>query len=89
MKKDVSKISISVIVNHTDKTTTVKMSGEKTPVSFIQSANQSAYLAALRDAAFYLLDKAAALDEEHLYNTRAQVVKMLNEHRALNEKELV
>lgn len=29
MKKDVSKISVSVIVNHTDKTTTVKMSGEK------------------------------------------------------------
>lgn len=71
MKKDVSKISVSVIVNHTDKTTTVKMSGEKTPVSFIQTANQSAYLAALRDAAFYLLDKAATLDEENPYNTRA------------------
>lgn len=89
MKKDVSKMSISVIVNHTDKTTTVKMSGEKTPLSFIQSANQSAYLAALRDAAFYLLDKAAALDEEKPYNIRAQVVKMFNEHRGFNEKELV
>lgn len=89
MKKDVSKISVSVIVNHTDKTTAVKMSGEKTPVSFVQSANQSAYLAALRDAAFYLLDKAATLDEENLYNTRAQVVKMFNEHRGFNEKELI
>lgn len=38
MKKDMSKISASVIVNHTEKTTTVKMSGEKTPVSFVQSA---------------------------------------------------
>ena len=89
MKKDVSKISVSVIVNHTDRTTTVKMSGEKTPLSFIQTVSQSAYLAALRDAAFYLLDKAATLDEENLYNTRAQVVKMFEEHRSFNEKELV
>lgn len=89
MKNDVSKISISVIVDHTDRTTKVKMSGEKTPLSFVQSASQSAYLAALRDAAFYLLDKAATLDEENLYNTRAQVVKMFEEHRAFNEKELV
>lgn len=65
MKKDVSKISVSVIVDHTDRTTTVKMLGEKTPLSFIQSASQSAYLAALRDAAFYLLDKAATLDEKN------------------------
>lgn len=89
MKNDVSKISVSVIVDHTDRTTTVKMSGEKTPLSFIQSASQSAYLAALRDAAFYLLDKAAAIDEESPYNTRAQVVKMFEEHRGFNEKELV
>ena len=89
MKKDVSKISVSVIVDHTDRTTTVKMSGEKTPVSFIQSASQSAYLAALRDAAFYLLDKAAALDEGSPYNMRLQVVKMFEEHRSFNEKELV
>lgn len=39
MKNDVSKISVSVIVNHTEKTTTVKMSGEKMPVSFMQSAS--------------------------------------------------
>lgn len=89
MKNNVSKISVSVIVNHTDRTTTVKMSGEKTPMSFVQSASQSAYLSALRDAAFYMLDKAAALDEEKSYNTRAQVVKMFDEHRAFNEKELV
>lgn len=89
MKNDISKISASVIVNHTERTTTVKMSGEKTPVSFVQSASQSAYLAALRDAAFYLLDKAATLDEENPYNTRAQVVKMFNEHREFNEKEVV
>lgn len=89
MKNDISKISISVIVNHTEKTTAVKMSGEKTPVSFVQSASQSAYIAALRDAAFYLLDKAAALDEGSPYNTRSQVVKMFNEHRSFNEKELV
>lgn len=89
MKNNVSKMSVSVIVNHTDRTTTVKMSDEKTPVSFVQTASQSAYLAALRDAAFYLLDKAAALDEEKPYNTRAQVVKMFDEHRAFNEKELI
>ena len=89
MKNDVSKISISVIVNHTERTTTVKMSGEKTPVSFIQTVSQPAYLAALRDAAFYLLDKAATLDAEKPYNTQAQVVKMFNEHRGFNEKELV
>ena len=89
MKNDVSKISVSVIVNHTERTTTVKMSGEKTPLSFIQTASQSAYLAALRDAAFYLLDKASTLDTENQYNARAQVVKMFNEHRGFNEKELV
>lgn len=89
MTNDVSKISVSVIVNHTERTTTVKMSGEKTPVSFIQTASQSAYLAALRDAAFYLLDKASTLDEENPYNTRAQIVKMFEEHRGFNEKELV
>lgn len=89
MKNDIAKISISVIVNHTENTTTVKMSGEKTPVSFVQTANESAYLAALRDAAFYLLDKAAALDEEKPYNTRAQVVKMFNEHCGFNEKEFI
>nr|DAZ68016.1 MAG TPA: hypothetical protein [Caudoviricetes sp.] len=88
MKNDISKISISVIVNHTERTTTVKMSGEKTPVSFIQTASQSAYVAALRDAAFYLLEKAALLDEKSPYNTREQVVKMFNEHRGFNEKEL-
>ena len=89
MKNDVSKISVSVIVNHTKRTTTVKMLGEKTPLSFIQTASQSAYLAALRDAAFYLLDKASTLDTENPYNARAQVVKMFNEHRGFNEKELV
>ena len=89
MKNNVSKISVSVIVDHTDRTTTVKMLGEKTPLSFIQSASQSAYLAALRDAAFYLLDKAATLDAEKPYNTRAQIVKMFEEHRGFNEKELV
>lgn len=89
MKNDISKISVSVIVNHTERTTTVKMSGEKTPVSFVQSASQSAYLAALRDAAFYLLDKAATLDEENPYNTRAQIAKMSEEHCGFNEKEHV
>lgn len=89
MKNDVSKISVSIIVNHTDETTTVKMSGEKTPLSFIQTASQSAYLAALRDAAFYLLDKAATLDEENPYNTREQIAKMFEEHCGFNEKELV
>lgn len=89
MKNDVSKISVSVIVDHTDRTTTVKMSGEKTPLSFIQSASQSAYIAALRDAAFYLLDKAATLDEENPYNTRAQIAKMFEEHCGFNEKELI
>lgn len=89
MKDDVSKISIAVIVNHTENTTTVKMSGEKTPVSFVQTVSQSAYIAALRDAAFYLLDKAAKLDEEKPYNTRAQVIKMFEEHRAFNEKEII
>ena len=89
MKNDVSKISVSVIIDHTERTTTVKMSGEKTPVSFIQTVSQSAYLAALRDAAFYLLDKASTLDEENPYNTRAQIVKMFEEHRGFNEKELV
>ena len=89
MVNDVSKISVSVIVDHTEKTTTVKMSGEKTPLSFVQTVSQSAYLAALRDAAFYLLDKAATLDEENPYNTRAQVIKMCEEHRGFNEKELV
>lgn len=88
MKNDVSKFSVSVIVNHTEKTTTVKMSGEKTPVSFIQTASQSAYVAALRDAAFYLLEKAASLDEKSPYNTWAQIVKMFEEHRGFNEKEL-
>ena len=89
MKNDISKISVSVIVNHTENTTTVKMSGEKTPLSFVQTANRSAYLAALRDAAFYILDKATALDEEKPYNIRAQVVKMFDEHCGFNEKELV
>ena len=89
MKNDISKISVSVIVNHTERTTTVKMSGEKTPVSFVQTANKSAYLSALRDAAFCLLEKAATLDEEQPYNARAQVVKMFEEHRGFNEKELV
>lgn len=89
MKNDISKISVSVIVNYTERMTTVKMSGEKTPLSFVQSASQSAYLAALRDAAFYLLDKAATLDEENPYNTRAQIAKMFEEHRGFNEKEHV
>lgn len=89
MKNDISKISVSVIVNHTDRTTTVKMSGEKTPVSFIQTVSQSAYTAALRDAAFYLLEKAASLDEKSPYNTRKQAIKMFEEHRSFNEKELV
>lgn len=89
MKKDVSKISVSVIVNHTERTTTVKMSGEKTPISFVQTASQPAYLTALRDAAFYLLEKAASLDEKIPYNTRKQAIKMFEENRSFNKKELI
>ncbi len=89
MKNNISKDSISVIVNHAENTTTVKIAGVKTPVSFVQSASWNSYLSALRDAAFYLLDKAATLDDGTPYNTRAQVVKMFEEHRTFNEKELV
>ena len=89
MKNDISKTIISVIVDHTENTTTVKMSGEKTLLSFVQSVSQEAYLSALRDAAFYLLDRAAYCewlqDADRKCDVQKQVEKMLNEHRAFNE----
>lgn len=57
---DISKVTISIIVNHTKHETSVKRSGDRCPISFIQAANQNTYHAALRDAAFYLLDLAAS-----------------------------
>ena len=65
------------------------MKNDISKISVSVTASQSAYLSALRDAAFYLLEKAAALDEENVYNTRAQVVKIFEEHRAFSKKGLV
>lgn len=62
MQDDVSKVTVSVIVNHTKRETAVKLNGDKCPISFIQAANQKAYHAALHDAAMYLLDLAASVD---------------------------
>lgn len=84
--KDISKITMSVIVNHTDRTTTVKQSGVKTPLSFVQSASAAAYRAALRDAAFYLLDLASETDGAN--PVRDQIRIMWEEHRPFNSESL-
>lgn len=84
--KDISKITMSVIVNHTDRTTTVKRSDVKAPLSFIQLANTEAYREALRDAAFYLLDLASETDGAN--PVRDQIRIMWEEHRPFNEKSL-
>lgn len=84
--KDISKITMSVIVNHTDRTTTVKRSGVKTPLSFVQCANAAAYRAALRDAAFYLLDLASETDGAN--PVRDQIRIMWDEHRPFNLESL-
>lgn len=84
--KDISKTAISVIVNHTDLTTTVKQSGVKTPLSFVHRANVAAYREALRDAAFYLLDLASETDGAN--PVRDQIRIMWEEHRPLNARSL-
>ena len=84
--KDISKITMSVIVNHTDRTTTVKQSGVKTPLSFVKIANAATYRAALRDAAFYLLNIASETDGAN--SVRDQIRIMWEEHRPFNSKSL-
>lgn len=84
--KDISKITMSVIVNHTDRTTTVKQSGVKTPLSFVKIANAETFRAALRDAAFYLLKIASETDGA--VPVRDQIRVMWEEHRPLNSKSL-
>ena len=84
--KDISKTTISVIVNHTDRTTTVKQSGVKTPLSFVQRANAGAYREALRDAAFCLLDLASETDGAN--PVRDQIRIMWEEHRPFNASSL-
>ena len=85
-KNDISKVQMTIIVDHTAKTTTVKQTGIKPPLSFVQSASGAAYCAALRDAAFYLLDLAG--DVEGAVKTRDQIRVMWEEHRMFNEPAL-
>lgn len=81
-KHDTSKVTISVIIDRTSNETIVKQAGRKVNLSYIQSASAVAYISALRDAAFYLLEMASEADGGTC--TRDQIRIMLEEHRMFN-----
>lgn len=85
-KHDVSKITISVIVDHTSNETIVKEVGNKYKLSYIQSTSAAAYRGALRDAAYHLLEIAGNTDDGCC--TRDQIRVMWEEHRTFQDKPL-
>lgn len=85
-KHDISKITMHVIVDHTANETTVKQTGRKVNLSYIQSTSAAAYRGALRDAAFYLLEMASETDGASCM--RDQIRTMWDEHRMFNEQSL-
>lgn len=81
---DISKITVSVIVDHTNHKTVVKRIGERTPISSVGMVGSLTLASAYRDAAAYFL-RLAANQEGSLPAFKDQITVMYQEHKLFNE----
>lgn len=88
--KDTSKIAVTVTVNHTDGTISVKRNGEKCPIVLSYTVSPSSLAECYRDAAAYFLDLAAGqLNRYGLADNagiKDQAARMLYDHRHIFEE---
>lgn len=86
---DLSKIAVTVTVNHTQRTISARRTGDRCPLAYIQTVSPSALAGVYRDAAAYFLDLAAQQERMHEIGTAHTLQKqaeiMLSEHRPLFE----
>ena len=61
---DISKITVTVTVNHTQRTISAKRTGDRCPLSYIQTVNAAALAGTYRDVAAYFLDLAADQEKD-------------------------
>ena len=81
---DISKITVSVIVDHTNRKTVVKRTGERTPISSVGAVGSLTLASAYRDVAAYFL-RLAADQEGSLPEFKDQIAVMYHEHKLFNE----
>lgn len=81
---DISKITVSVIVDHTNRKTVVKRTGDRTPISSVGAVSSLTLASAYRDAAAYFL-RLAANQESSLPTFKDQITVMYHEHKLFSE----
>ena len=81
---DISKITVSVIVDSTNRKAVVKRTGDKTPISSVGLVDSLTLASAYRDAAAYFL-RLAADQEGSLPSFKDQIAVMYHEHKLFNE----
>lgn len=74
---DISKITVTVTVNHTQRT------GDRCPLSYIQTVSAVALAGTYRDVAAYFLDLAAEQEKDTAHTIKKQAETMLNEHQPI------
>lgn len=88
---DISKITVTVTVNHTKSMITVRRTGEQCPIAMSYTTGPHALAGCYRDAAAYFLDLAAGqLNRYGLADNagiKEQAELMLYEHRNIFEEE--
>ena len=76
---DITKITVTIELNHTKKRTRVRRIGDRFPINEIVGATPQACASACRDAAYYFLSLATA-QTCSLPDVRDQVKVMLSEN---------
>lgn len=79
MQNDISKVTLTITVNHTRNTITVKRAGDRRPITQLSAVSPAALSAAYRDAADYLLLLASEQSPED-GGKDAQLEHMRAEH---------
>lgn len=85
---DYAKVSITVVADPARQETTVRRTGGKCPISYIQAATPAALAAAYRDAAAYFLDLAGQLPDQPA-GLVSQIAAMQAEHKSIFCGELI
>lgn len=80
---DISKITVTVTVNHTQRTISAKRTGDRCPLSYIQTVSAAALAGTYRDVAAYFLDLAADQEKDTAHTIKKQAEIMLNEHQPI------
>lgn len=83
---DISRIGVTIDVNHTKNCITVKESNPRRKIAQIPNVNSMSVADACREAAFYFLLRASE-QEGSLSHVRDQVKVMCEEHRMYNEEK--